>query len=365
METNMQVINLMAPVNHLGYGVVGYNILKELSTRAIVCFFPLGQSNWEGDPRAVELIKSTINNARFFGPQAPSLKIWHQNDMAVFPAGGQKIGWPIFELNRFDDLERHHLSSLDKIIVCSEWAKRVIEENNIKVPTYVVPLGVDTEIFNKNPLDKANRPYYTRDKVVFLNVGKWEVRKGHNELLEAFNKAFGPNDQIELWMLNENDFIGIENEVWKQKYIESKLGDKIRILPRKASQHQLKQLYNQVDFGVFPSHAEGWNLEILEMMACGAQIIATNYSGHTEFLNEQNALFVNPNGMQIAQDGKWFKGQGEWCSFDIDALAESLKFAYNSQRGPVKTVSGLIHEETVKKFSWQNTVTKLLEAIND
>jgi hypothetical protein len=35
---------------------------------------------------------------------------------------------------------------------------------------------------------------------VFLNVGKWEYRKGHDVLLEAFNKAFEPTDNVRLVM---------------------------------------------------------------------------------------------------------------------------------------------------------------------
>jgi glycosyltransferase involved in cell wall biosynthesis len=292
---------------------------------------------------------------------APSVKIWHQNDMGLFPGRGPRAGFPIFELNRFDDAELHHLRSLDRIVVCSEWAKRVIEDNNIRVPTHVVPLGVDKEMFNINPLDRQRRPYWSKDATVFINVGKWEVRKGHNELLEAFNKAFTEKDNVELQMINENPFIGIENEAWKQKYIESPLGSKIKIRPRMVSQHQMREVFNQADFGVFPSHAEGWNLEILELMACGAQIIATNYSGHTEYLNESNSLLINPVGMETAQDGKWFRGQGEWCKFSVDDLVEAMRLAHKNKQVGVK---GPDNQSLVDKYSWQNSANKLLEAVS-
>jgi glycosyltransferase involved in cell wall biosynthesis len=359
----MQPINLMAPINNLGYGVVGYNILRSLVlSNNIVCYFPIGDIEWEGDEQTKQIITGTMRNARTFAHHAPSVKIFHQNEMALFPGRGLRVGWPIFELNRFTDLEKHHLSSLDRIIVCSQWAKDVIASNGIHVPTKVVPLGVDNKVFFKNAEDRAMRPYWSRNKTVFMNVGKWEVRKGHNELLEAFNKAFEEKDDVELWMMNDNPFIGIENEMWKQKYIESKLGSKIKMIGRLPNQAMLRQLFNQIDYGVFPSHAEGWNLEPLEMMACGAEIIATNYSGHTEYLNESNSLLVNPTGMEIAQDGKWFHGQGEWCKFDIDTLVEQLREAHKKKQDQAIRINNAT-VETVAKFTWENSAKKLLEAV--
>ena len=69
---------------------------------------------------------------------------------------------------------------------------------------------------------------------------------------------------------------------------------------------------SQADCGVFPAKAEGWNLDLLEMMSCGKSTIATNYSGHTEFCNKENCYLVDLPEMETAEDGKWFRGQGEW-----------------------------------------------------
>jgi len=308
-------INLVAPINPLGYGVVGFNVLKHLMMAGHnLSYFPIGQPQWDTDQSAVEMIQMVAKNAEYFDPKAPSIRVWHQHDLAMFPGGGERIGWPIFELNKFNDREMHHLGSVDKLFVCSQWAKDIVEQNGLEVPTCVVPLGVDTDVFFIDEEAAKRRPYHTHGSTVFINVGKWEVRKGHNELLEAFCMAFTPEDNVELWMLNHNPFIGMGNEEWKRKYIASPMGGKIKILPRVNSQNDLRKIYNQVDFGVFPSHAEGWNLEILELMACGKPSIATNYSGHSEFLRPEYSYLIEPNGFEDAHDGlggRWFSGQGQ------------------------------------------------------
>jgi glycosyltransferase involved in cell wall biosynthesis len=354
-------LNLVAPINQLGYGVVGYNVLKSLLANHDVSYFAIGKPSWDSD---LTFVKGAIERAQSFNKDAPSIRIWHQNDLAMFPGGGQRIGWPIFELNKFTDIEKVHLSSVDKLFVCSNWAKTVLEENGIKPPLgiHVVPLGVDTSIFYKNEAALQHRAYWTQDKTVFLNVGKWEVRKGHNELVEAFNAAFTPEDDVELWMLNHNPFIGRENENWKTKYLSSPMGGAIKIIPRMNSQKELCDVFNSVDFGVFPAHAEGWNLEPLELMACGIPSIVTNYSGHTEYLNETNSLLVEPNGMESARDGRWFHGNGEWCTFEIDELVAAMRAAHDYKFSSSKKFEDGM-AATVAKFSWSNTVKCIEEAL--
>lgn len=361
-------VNLMAPINQLGYGVVGFNVLKHLALNGhSVSYFPIGKPEWENRPSDVEAIQKSAENAKFFMSEAPSIKIWHQNEMSTFPVGGERIGWPIFELDKFTELELHHLESLDKIFVCSEWAKKVCLDNGLE-SVHVVPLGVDRTIYYPDEDARKRRPWWTAKKTVFLNVGKWEKRKGHEELLEAFNKAFTPEDNVELWMLNDNPFIGIENERWKLKYLSTPMGQKIKHKTRIESQDLMRELYNHVDFGVFPAHAEGWNLEPLELMACGVPSIVTNYSGHSEYCDEKNALLIEPNGSEPANDGKWFHGQGSWCTFSVDDLVKQMRTAHEMKQGGEEVCSdyGRLCASAIqaaKKFSWFNTVEAIEAAL--
>ena len=359
-------VNLLAPINSLGYGVVGFNVLKALNSGGhCASLFPINHPLRDDDVRGytkdIEVIRNGLANAKLFDPDAPSIRIWHQNEMDKFVGRGERIGWPIFELNKFTEQELHHLSNVDRLFVCSQWAKDVLVDNGISVPIDVIPLGLDPTIFYRDAEAQKSRPYYTRDTTVFINIGKWEGRKGHNELCEAFSKAFTLEDDVQLWMMNDNPFIGAHgNEVWKHKYISSPMGAKVKILGRVESQEQMRVLFNHVDFGVFPSHAEGWNLEILELMACGVPCIATNYSGHTEFLTKDNSLLVETTGMESAQDGIWFHGQGDWCSYDVDDLVDRMRYAHQIKQDPSPTAMSLTCIEAAKEFTWDKAIEKMI-----
>ena len=53
----------------------------------------------------------------------------------------------------------------------------------------MVPLGVDCSIFTPKPS--------SRKPTIFLNVGKWEKRKGHDVLIEVFNDTFSEDDNVD------------------------------------------------------------------------------------------------------------------------------------------------------------------------
>jgi len=355
------MINLIAPINTLGYGVAGYNILKELyKIDNSVSLYPISQPQ---DFESEELYAAIQNQEKCLTDR-PCVKIWHQNDLMTRVGTGKYIGFPIFELNRFNIKEITSLHHCDKIFVCSKWAKQIILKNlhNAKFKdedVHVVPLGVDNNIFSPSAVSG-------RQSTVFFNCGKWEKRKGHDILLECFNNAFSENDDVELWMMCDNPFIGEGNKNWQDLYKNSKLGSKIRIIPRQKTHQDVMGIMRQADCGVFPSRAEGWNLELLEMMAMGKHVIATNYSAHTEFCTPVNSRLINIDNLETAFDGVFFDGRcGMWAEIaqdQKDATIEYMRDVHTLKQDGQLTLNenGI---ETGKQFSWKNSAQELINGL--
>lgn len=351
----MNNISLTAPINNRSYGLCSVNFLEQLSKSYNVALFPIGEIHTE--ERFHSLIKKALANAERYDNEAPSLRIFHQFSLAQHIGCGPHIGFPIFELDTFNDTEKHHLNNQDYLIVCSKWASSILKSNDIKPNSSVVPLGFDPTIFF--PAQTQRRDSFYR----FLNIGKWELRKGHDVIQEAFSKAFTKSDNVELWMSCENPFLTEkQRSEWHSYYKDqSPIGDKIRIIPWANTQKDLAALINIVDCGVFPSRAEGWNLGLLEMMACNKPVITTNYSGHTEFCNNQNAHLIPLRTTELANDGVWFHGQGNWMEFgepEVDLLVDYMRSCYN--RRIKDNPSGV---ETTKRFMWEESTKKLIKVI--
>jgi glycosyltransferase involved in cell wall biosynthesis len=355
------MINLIAPINPLGYGVVGLNVTKALDSQTDVSLWPVSQPQVSTQEDA-DLIQRTIANAQKPDWLAPCIRIWHQNDMSQFVGRGDKIGFPIFELDKFNHIETHHLSSLDKIFVCSEWAAQVIRDQIGPDQVHVIPLGVNSDIFSPKPLDNQEK-----DGTIFFNCGKWEFRKGHDVIARAFNKAFSPEDNVKLWMMCDNPFCSeAETVEWESLYRYSDLSDKIQIISRVETSQEVYNIMSKVDCGLFPSRAEGWNLEALELLSCGKHLIITDYSGHTEFCTKENSRLVTIKEKEMAYDGKWFDGKtGMWAKIgnsEIDQIVEHMREIHR-----LKSEGSLgLNEEgikTAKRFSWANTAKKMIDNV--
>lgn len=354
---------IMSPINQLGYGIAGLNIVKHLDKLTDVSLFCIGQPQVTNQQDA-NIISKCLKNALFFPFNTPCIKIWHQHDMAQFAGNGERIGFPFFELDEFTEIEKHHLSSLDKIFASSEWAKTVVI-NNIQINSdnvKIVPLGVDREIFNEKPhINKSE------GKTIFFNCGKWEVRKGHDVLCQIFNSAFSADDNVELWLMCQNPFLNEQQEKeWINLYKNSKLGEKIKLFPRMETQEQVYNIMKDTDCGIFPSRAEGWNLELLEMLSCGKHVITTNYAAHTEFCTQDNALLVNIIDKELAFDGKWFHGKcGRWAKIGTDQIDEfisHMRYIHKlKQNNELDTnQSGIT---TSQNFTWENTAKTIINYV--
>lgn len=355
------MINLITPVNKTSYGLVGANILKSLiETGLPVSLFPIGQI--DAEERFHVYIRRALENAKLYDVESPCLRIFHQFSLAEFVGKGQHIGFPIFELTKFNEVEHHHLQNCDRLIVPSTWAKNVLLSCEIKSneEISVIPLGVDPTIFHES----NTKPW---PQTIFLNIAKQELRKMHDVIVDVFNLAFTEDDNVELWMLWDNIFHNQqENEYWESLYKNSKLFNKIRFVKRLNTQNEVARLIQISDCLVATSRGEGWNLPALEAMSCGKSVIMCDYSGSTEFANKDNALLVDIDEMEDAYDGKWFFGQGQWASIgekQINQMVQYMTYIHSektSGKSPVNS-AGI---KTAQAFTWAETARKLTEVLH-
>lgn len=356
----MKKINLNVPINSLGYGVVGYNVWKHLREISNVTLWAIPDERQIQPPAKVgedivEKIRQDISKQDQMH-DGTCLKIWHENQLGHRIGGGKFVALPFFEVSKFNERRRSHLQSADEVIVTSEWAKEIVVNQCDKSEVTVIPCGVDREIFNENGAVPLT------DKCVFFNCGKWEIRKGHDILHKAFKDAFGPDDNVELWMMTQNPFLSPEEtSSWQKLYKHPK----IKMIDRVQYQHELANIMKQTYCGVFPARAEGWNLEALEMMACGKHVIITNYSAHTQFCNNDNSKLINIAEEEPAYDGKWFVGDnGVWASLEGDAydeLVESLRQVYEQWKTDRKINQAGIN--TSKELTWENCAKQINEVL--
>ena len=361
-------INLVAPINSLSYGQVSRAFLKAFDLAGHkIALWPLGNV----DPNDLDqdehpLIQRSIENTKLFDCAAPCIRIWHQFDMAMRAGNGKFVGYTIFEVDRLNEVEKNHLRSCDLVCVPSSWAQGIVnsETGSPRPRVVTIPLAVDTTVFH--PDVKPARPNCKPNTTVFLNVGKWEKRKGHDVLPQVFRKAFSPNDDVMLVMHADNPFLRSEETAEWEAYYRKILGSQVTFSRRVPNQRLLATIMAGADCGIFPSRAEGWNMPLAEMMAMGKQVIATNYSAHTEFCDNQNCHLVEPGHQVPAYDAKWFDGSAQWADIgesQVEQMVHYLRVIRDDKQ------HGLVPQNTDgirrfrETFTWAKSAQMLIGAI--
>lgn len=357
-------INVSSGISGTSYGLAAFYILKYMKKLGVkVNLFPIGRVSIEPfADQDYSFLMEFINNAKTFNPDAPSLRIWHQNLLGERVGRGKSFAYSFFELDPLSQADVNSINSIDCFIPSTKWAKEVCDKSGVNNTSNPCPMGIDFELVDNS----QNSPTHVLKNSTFkiMHVGKLEHRKSHKEMVDAFNEAFDIFDDVQLDLYTSSFFIGQEEYKGWVDYVKStKMGSKINIMDRINTHKNFMSLYNMYDCYASFSKAEGFDLPLMEAMAHQKLCIATNCSAHRDYITPRNCVIVPIDGMEVARDGKWFvEGDGKWAEFDFDQFIDSFNRAKdifngiddNFQKNALKTA---------KNYDIMNTVKGILTII--
>ncbi|WP_417887076.1 glycosyltransferase family 4 protein [Zunongwangia sp.] len=189
--------------------------------------------------------------------------------------------------------EKNHssINFFDEIWTASGYCKSIFSKFFLGEIT-VVPHPI--EVIIRNEFNKTKLSIYNEEKFSFLFVFDFNssaLRKNPYFLIEVFKKASKiVNHQIELVLKTSNSHHHKKDYQRLMELIEDY--ENIKIINEYINRKELEQLIQDCDCYISLHHAEGFGLTLAEAMAYGKPVIATNYSGNTEFMSSSNSFLV-------------------------------------------------------------------------
>jgi glycosyltransferase involved in cell wall biosynthesis len=187
-------------------------------------------------------------------------------------------------------LTRRTLKRTNRIIVPSRATGRDLVEAGLASEDRIVciPHGINP-IFRRIERSSEFAARYQLGRPFILTVGVLEPRKNHLTLLEVIRALHQKGHQLDLVI------IGRPGWRWKNPLAMAKYRDLrpwVKVLSD-VPDADLTEFYNRAEMFIYPSFYEGFGLPILEAMACGTPVIASNVSSMPE-VGGDAALFANP-----------------------------------------------------------------------
>lgn len=236
--------------------------------------------------------------------------------------------------------------------------KQKVGQLKLEKPVEVLFEGVNTEVFNgkssKSILDSVDTDFN------FLFVGHWlsgdlgQDRKDVGMMIKTFCTVFKdlPKKQQPGLILKTSqagfsvmEREGISNKI---KEVTNQFGDKcppIHLVFGDLSESELNDLYNDEKVKAFLmfTKGEGYGRPLAEFATTGKPILVSKWSGHTDFLPEQNTVYLEGELKDIhesAQNQFLLKG-AKWFTVDYSKAAGKIFDVYKNYKNYLNNSKGL------------------------
>lgn len=176
-----------------------------------------------------------------------------------------------------------------RVITISNWITKFVNQVEgvalEKIKTIHYGLGRLEYVGAENPFRKE-MGFGNRDIVLGI-IARLVEQKGHQFLIEAFSSAFREDHRLRLLIVGDGEL-----KASLQNYVQAKNLD--RVIFFTGYRDNIAEILDAVDIFVHPSLWEGFGLAILEAMAMGKPVIATNVSAIPELVEDGMTGFLVP-----------------------------------------------------------------------
>lgn len=230
------------------------------------------------------------------------------------------------------------LKKCQKIIAVSQATKNDINEI-FKIPKNKIEIinnGLD-KIFHRVPSEKETRKVLDKYKIsgkYILFLGTLEPRRNIPRLLEAYLslKQREPLD-CKLVLAGKEGWLASE---FRQMVSDFGLKEDV-IFTGYVPPQELNSLLRKAEVFIFPSLCEGFGMSVIEAMAAGLPVIASNVSSLPE-VADKAALFVNP--------------------YDIKGMAEAIRKLLKNKGLRKRLIEK--GKKNSQRFNWQKCAHQTL-----
>ncbi len=245
-------------------------------------------------------------------------------------------------------LQRHAVETLNQaecVIVPTQWNASCFSASGVKKPIRIVPLGINTQVFHYVPM-KIN------GLCIFGTAGRFESgghRKGINEIIETFRKAFP----------NEKD-VRLKVKVFPDCEVKRITDSRVEIKRKYMTEGELAQWFSEINCFVSAARGEGWGLMQHQALAVGRPIISVKYGGVAEFFNSELGYPIN---FTLVEADGLYAQSGIWAQPDWEHMIELMRQVYLDQIEACER--GKRGAKSVSKYTWHNSNVLLVKTLKE
>jgi glycosyltransferase involved in cell wall biosynthesis len=255
---------------------------------------------------------------------------------------------------------------------------KLVKQHRIEKPIKVLFEGVDVKTYNN--IFNVNFELDIKEDFAFLFVGHWlkgdlgQDRKDVGMLIKIFSESFkdNPNPPALILKTSSAGFSIKEREGLRKRIQNLTKGinnpPPIYLLFGDLSDNEMNSLYNhkKIKAMISITKGEGFGRPLLEFSMTGKPIIASNWSGHKDFLPIDKAIMLGGTLTEVhdsAIDNFIIKGS-KWFTANYNEVKEVLSIVRNDYDKFLEKSESLRIENN-SKFSIEKMIEVFKEYMKD
>jgi len=244
---------------------------------------------------------------------------------------------------------------------------KLMKQHRIETPLQILSEGVDTSIYNKTESDFE---LDIEEEFGFLFVGHWlrgrtgQDRKDVGMLIKCFCESFNDVEDKPALILKTSSatFSVKQREEFRKKI--TKLCEpysnppSVYLLFGQLSDSEMNSLYNhpKIKTMINITKGEGFGRPLLEFTMSGKPVVASNWSGHKDFLPMDKAIMVGGKLTEVDDsviDDFIIKGS-KWFTSNYSEVVEVMKIMVRDYETFLEN-SEILRVENMTKFSLESS----------
>ncbi|NCO74614.1 MAG: glycosyltransferase [Cyanobacteria bacterium] len=319
------------PINVIGYlktetgvGQGGRMVIKSLQTANInVQGYHIDNiQSRQNDNQIEDLLVAKINSPiHIYKVNADQLRIVKNLVKNYSNKPDFIINIPGWELSRFPQEWVSNYDDIDEVWAESKFVQIALQ-SKLSLPIIHMQPAVFLENFKA-----VNREYFNLPKDRFLfhfnfDFSSFSSRKNPEAVITAYRRAFRhQKSDISTALVIKSRGYDPNNKNY-QKLLEIIDGEEdIITINEYLSHSEVMALMNCCDCYVSLHCSEGFGYTLAEAMLLGKPVIATNYSGNCDFINQQTGFPVDYKLVSLKSDEYPFSQGQKWAKPDLDHAA--------------------------------------------
>ena len=289
---------------------------------------------------------------------ADQLPIFREDVGPALFSDRHTIGVWFWEVSEFPAAFHGAFGYVDEIWVATRFVRDAIAAKTSK-PVAIVPLPLEVPPVRKISRAELGLPddFFFLFSFDFLSVLE---RKNPLGLVEAFTRAFADGEGPVLVLKSINGEHDLQSLERLRLAVASRMD--IQVIDGYFGPEEKNALMAECDCYVSLHRSEGFGLTMAEAMAYGKPVIATGYSGNTDFMDESNSHLVPHSLVPIPRGCDPYPTGAMWAEPDLDAAASAMRDVYEDQDAARK-LGAHARSDVLARFSLDRTASFLTERL--